>query len=136
MLRGLKTKVIGSHYIAPQPGFQIIFQQHSRRTVPAFGSHRAGRYTAVMSAKPLRFGLMHLFAAMTVVAIILGLCVYVAKRYREEQIRVFQKAYLEGRVTESTAREYVGDLVDSWPAPEQPFRRGRRSGNNAPGTKN
>jgi hypothetical protein len=69
-----------------------------------------------MSAKPLRFGLMHIFAAMTVVAIILGLCVYVARSYREEQIRVFRDAYLESRVSEATAREYVGDLVDSWPA--------------------
>ena len=66
----------------------------------------------------MRFGLRQLFAAITLTAIILGVCVYVAKSYREEQIRVFQKAYAEGRVTESTAREYVGDIVDSWPAPE------------------
>ena len=71
-----------------------------------------------MSAKAVRFGLRQLFAAITLTAIILGVSVYVAKSYREEQIRVFQKAYAEGRATESTAREYVGGVVDSWPAPE------------------
>jgi hypothetical protein len=74
-----------------------------------------------MSAKSLRFGLRQLFAAITLTAIILGVCIYVVKRYREEQIRIFQEAYLEGRVSESTAREYVGDdIVDSWPEPEHP----------------
>jgi len=69
-----------------------------------------------MIAKPVRFGLRRLFAAFTVATAIMGLCIYVAISYREEQIRVFRQAYLEGRVSKATAREYVGDLVDSWPA--------------------
>lgn len=85
-------------------------------------------YTVVMSAKPVRFGLRHLFAAITLTAVILGVCIYVAKRFRAEQIKAIQNAYLDGRVTESTAREYVGDLVDSWPAPARPFRRSTRTG--------
>ncbi len=84
----------------------------------------------------MRFGLRHLFAAITLTAVILGVCVYVAKSYRAEQISVFKSAYLEGRITESTAREYVGELVDSWPAPERPFQRSRRSGNSEPEAKN
>ena len=89
-----------------------------------------------MSAKPVRFGLRHLFAAITLTAVFLGMCVYVAKSYRETQISVFKSAYLEGRITESTAREYVGDLVDSWPAPERPLRRSRRAANSEPEAKN
>lgn len=89
-----------------------------------------------MNAKPVRFGLRHLFAAITLTAILLGVCVYVAKSYRETQISVFKSAYLEGRITESTAREYVGDLVESWPAPERPFRRSRRAANSKPEAKN
>ena len=59
---------------------------------------------------------MHLLAALTAVAVMLGSFVDVARSYREEQIRVFREAYIEGRVSEATAREYVGDLVDSWKA--------------------
>jgi hypothetical protein len=114
---------------------RLVWVQDIRLICPVLAAEKRG-YTADMSAKPVRFGLRQLFAAITLTAIILGASVYVAKSYREEQIRVFQKAYAEGRVTESTARGYVGDIVDTWPSPKQPIQRTRHrnslSKNNSP----
>ena len=68
-----------------------------------------------MAAKSARFGLQHLFAAMTIAAGIAWLCAYVARSYRDTELKVFWEAYLEGRVSRATARENVGEVVDSWP---------------------
>jgi hypothetical protein len=66
-----------------------------------------------------------LFGAFTGAAIFLGVCVYIARSLREEKIRTFERAYLEGRVSRATAREHIGEVADSWPAmpPIRPTRQ-------------
>jgi hypothetical protein len=77
-----------------------------------------------MSPKRFKFGLGAMLGAFTVAAMLLGFGAYIVDRYHEEQISTFRRAYLEGRVTKVTARQYVGDEVDSWPAmpPIRPTR--------------
>jgi hypothetical protein len=58
-----------------------------------------------MATQRVRFGLQHLFAAMTLAAGIAWLCAYVVTNYRDTELKVFWEAYLEGRVTRATARE-------------------------------
>jgi hypothetical protein len=78
-----------------------------------------------MPAKRIRFGLGSFFGVFTIAAIVLGFGAYFVKSYREEQVRTFQRAYLEGRVSRATAREPVGKTVDSWPVmpPIRPSRQ-------------
>ena len=68
-----------------------------------------------MGMRVMRFGLRHCLWGFTLATILFGATAYIVDEGRKEQVRVFRKAYLEGRVSRATAREHVGDLVDSWP---------------------
>ncbi len=66
-----------------------------------------------MSERPAQFSLRSLLIATAVIASLIGFLVWLPKAMREADRKAYRNAYTQGLITRESARDILGDEVDS-----------------------